>query len=516
MATAVPGWESFDFNSGVLPSGVQTLMAAAGAGSFVAFAPTAGAEEDDWAPRAVTTVAAFWGDRGQRVILADVGLDHPRLHDVLDEENGEGVVDAVLYGASVRRITTPAAGGSFLFAPSGTYTADPEAVLRHGRWDALIRSFTRDGSILLAYVPVELPGFRALAARASAVVLLALRGEAAAGLAAGVGARVSAVLGPAVEEVEPAPAAEEEAGVAGWSRWGGIEPVAETVEEQEKAAGGVEAQIGARDDWGAPAPAEAAAAGQGEAPREEVPVPGAAPTFRVALAEPAAKAKAKAKEKARRPAERRGASPVTLVGLFLALGAAVWYYLIEDAPLPFLEGAAGAGEESAAVELPLLPQGRALPYSVAVGAYPTLEEARGRADSLQRAHTGVPALIAPVIAGGRTFYRVLVGALADSAAARALGERAAGGGDWILRDASLAFGLGELGDRGLAERRVRELADLSVPAYVVPVPYSGGRERYRIYAGGYESEAEAAAMRALLGANGIEVPLVPRNGRSSP
>lgn len=571
MWNALPEWQPFDFNLGVVPPDVAALMTGGGDGTVVVFAAATGAEADDWAPRAVTTLAAHWGEHGP-VCLADAGVANPRLHEVLGEENGEGVVDALVYGASVRRVSTDAVGGSFVFVPAGTPTPDPEGVLRHERWPDLIRELTRQSSTLLVYVPLQLPGFEALATRASALVLLARSDEDVSEAAAGL--RVTAVLGPPIE-------AEEETGLefeglpATDIDWGGE---AEEVKEAAKPAADdwttgfdqmkwtaepvkpVEAQPDA-GEWDLapefkvehetqPEPeAEPAPPGRWDPPPElqtsgepepfavqstsaeieeattamefdaatamgtvpdESPQVSLSPTFNVPVAE---------SRKGRTPPPQTGRpSSITLIGLIVALAAAVWYYGIERAPLPFL-GAGAQVDADAEVELPVVPQGRPLPLSLALGAYATLEEAESQLAAITAANPSLVRFIAPVVVNGQMFYRVLVGAVPDSAGARVLGERVVaaglGGGDALLREATLAFDLAAFPDRGLADRRVRELADLFIPAYVVTVPQSDGSERYQVYAGGYANEQEASAMRELLRTNGIEVPLAPRRGRPS-
>ncbi|MBI4520396.1 MAG: SPOR domain-containing protein [Gemmatimonadetes bacterium] len=583
MRNALPEWQPFDFNLGVVPPDVAALMTGGGDGTVVVFAAATGAEADDWAPRAVTTLAAHWGEHAP-VCLADAGIANPRLHDVLGEENGEGVVDALVYGASVGRVSTNAAGGSFVFVPAGTPTPDPEGVLRHERWPDLIRELTRPGATLLVYVPLHLPGFEALATRASALVLLARSGEDVSDAAAGL--PVTAVLGPPVE-AEEATGLEFEGLPAGDIEWG-----RETEEVREAATP-------AADDWttgldqmkweaepvkpveaqpdtgewdlapdfevehetqpetytrrnelrGGPLEAEPAQAGRWDpspeartsdepeplvvrstsaeieeattaqesdattamgATADESPKVSLSPTFKVAVAE---------SRKGRTPPRQTGRpSSISLIGLIVALAAAVWYYGIERAPLPFLDAGAPV-DADAEVELPVVPQGRPLPLSLALGAYSTLEEAEAQLAVITAANPSLVRLSAPVVVNGQMFYRVLVGAVPDSAGAQVLGERLVaaglGGGDALLRDATLAFDLAAFPDRGLADRRVRELADLLIPAYVVTVPQSDGSERYQVYAGGYANEQEASAMRELLRTNGIDVPLAPRRGRPS-
>ncbi|MBI4540220.1 MAG: response regulator [Gemmatimonadetes bacterium] len=200
MSSDLPTWQAFDAMSPALPPGIEAPLAAAEAGPLAVFAATPAAEADDWAPRAVVVLASHSSRRGRRVLLADLGLENPRLHEVLGQENVEGVVDACLYGASLRRIATAVPGRAFLFAAAGTYTPDPESVVRHERWDALIRALIAAHAVMFAYVPVTLPGFKAFAERGSRVILLTHRYEDSGlqGLGSAVD-KVAAALGPPAE-----------------------------------------------------------------------------------------------------------------------------------------------------------------------------------------------------------------------------------------------------------------------------------------------------------------------------
>lgn len=134
-------------------------------------------EETGWAPRAALAVVRGWARGGERVVLADLGLDAPALHALLGEENGEGITDALLYGSSVQRIARRPTGERFALIPAGTPVSDPAGVLAHPRWGSLAAGFREAGVVLAVYLPSSLPGAEALARRVSLRVLLGPGGE---------------------------------------------------------------------------------------------------------------------------------------------------------------------------------------------------------------------------------------------------------------------------------------------------------------------------------------------------
>src|SRR5690606_21872117 len=100
-----------------------------------------------------------------------------RLHVELEQPNGEGMSDLLLYGASVRRVARRTPDGSF-FAPAGTPVIDSRSALASRRWNVLIQGFRRAKAHLLVFLPLDESGSESLLARAERVLLLAGHGEA--------------------------------------------------------------------------------------------------------------------------------------------------------------------------------------------------------------------------------------------------------------------------------------------------------------------------------------------------
>jgi hypothetical protein len=83
----------------------------------------------------------------------------------------------------------------------------------------------------------------------------------------------------------------------------------------------------------------------------------------------------------------------------------------------------------------------------------------------------------------------------------------------LIQERPLAFDLGEFPTREAAQARAAELERQAVPAYTVPVPFSDGTERWKLYGGAFADSADAAPMRTMLAAKRLPTDLVRRTGR---
>lgn len=221
----------------------------------------------------------------------------------------------------------------------------------------------------------------------------------------------------------------------------------------------------------------------------------------------------------RQQRKARKTSPVLLLALLAAVGAAAWFGYQElfggaavtaAIPTPVAD-TAGPQEPGEPVETPI-------PYSVALEAHPDLATAMERVRLLDRAEPGISFYLAPVSVRGTLYYRLLGGPAADQESARALMQRLVDGGhkgemdDWAVRPRPLSFHLGDYDARAEAESRVDALAATGIPAYVVPQRFESGQLRYRVYGGAYENRAEAEVMREMLENAGETARLIPRVG----
>jgi hypothetical protein len=165
-----------------------------------------------------------------------------------------------------------------------------------------------------------------------------------------------------------------------------------------------------------------------------------------------------------------------------------------------------------------------LPYSVFVAAYQSWEDAFGATRSLAQRHGGTQFFVVPELLQGMTFWKVMAGMADDASAAAALGDRLVAEGVIDLDDAAnrwalvqhrpLAFDLGDYPTADAARVRVDSLTARAIPAYMAPVSYTDGSERWKVYGGAYRDSASAAAMTELLKGASISSRLVERIGRS--
>jgi SPOR domain len=436
-------------------------------GRIVAVVASEASMTDGWAPRAVVLLAEAWSVAGQKVVLADLCLDRPTLHEELGVENGEGVTDAVFFGASVRHVARPVSERSFFFVPSGTVTVDARAVVSSGRWERLGAGFIEAGVTLATFVSAGEAARDQVVAAATDVIAVAGASEALSDL---LGSEVSAVLrvtGPGLSEDVPVEADDDEDAV--------FDPLVQVVDSQEG-----EGESGVGGDF--------------LLPEEEIAV-GAAEEATDGVV--------------RKSSNNRILLVLSLV--ILAIVGAAAFGLV-DIPGISPEG----GSDAVATQMDLTPVAHSVPvagstprlaFSVLAGAFSDPDAAAARIAALSRAK-GVLFTVAPVAVDGESLYRVLAGPAEDSASAVALAARigeetGADVSDWVPRETPRAFHLGEMADLDSALRRAEVLRRLDVPTYVLAVDYSDGSTRYRVYAGAYADDEEASYLLSLLESQGL-------------
>lgn len=433
-----------------------------------------------WAAKAAIALAEAWADRDRRIVLADLDALAPELHEHLDETNGEGLADLFEFGASVSRIARVLPGRGFRFVPAGAYVPDPEGLLRDARWVRLLREFAEDQATLLAFAPAEAAGIEQLSRRIGKVAVLAAEDEA--------------------EEI-----------AAAFDEFATVELVLVCEGVTEIVGGGVDRSAEAD-------PVEAAAlvptagvtpfdvtsgADDAESAREEEIL--SEPTF-ILRARP----------------RRRGPSPVlwVAVALLVALGGWFAYRMYRGSAEPAAAAQeVGPAEKAAEPATPAEPAGVPLPYSVAIEAHQDYATAQERIVALTAAEPEITFYLAPIPYDSLVYHRVLAGPVADSAAAHALMQRLVDEGhktamdQWAIRPTTLAFEIGEFATREEAAARGQELLAQGIPTYIVEVPFTVGPSRFRLYAGAYESAAQAEVMAQLLRDAGLAPRLVERSGK---
>lgn len=416
------------------------------------------AAEPRWAAEAAVGLAAAWSRGGGRVVLADLHLEDPVLHTATGTANVQGVVDVLLYGASIGSTARPVPGHSFYLIPAGTYEPDVASIYTHPRWAKMVTGFRDANATLVLFAPAAGPELSDLADAVDRVILLGEPDQAPA--LAELEARG---LSPDTVLIPPRRAAQEPTGQAV------PEPDSETLHAREMMI-------------------------PPEPPRRT------------------------------RPA---GTHLVTIVTILLAATVfAIGGFLLARARpdlIPWAGAADPGGSEAPVVQQVRAvrdgpsPMGAPLPYSVSGWAFMTFDAAQAHALEERGRFTAAPFFVSPEEIQGVLYFKVLAGAVADTAAASALRARLVESGtveptESIIQFAPLAFDLGEFTREDAAAARRDSLAAEDVPSYVVRVPYSDETQRWQLYAGAYRDSVSAEAMRQILTEAEVESRLVARIG----
>ena len=206
-------WQPLDPATGSLPGEIESALGDGDSVSACVVILVDSEIDRDWGAQASVAVAKRWAASGRRIILADACLDGPVLHEAVGAENGEGVSDMVLYGASAKRITERVEGG-FMLAPAGTPVIEVADVLKHVKWDTVIRGCREAGATLVFHVSTGTPGVEAMTKRAEGVLVLASPSKDVDAILGSESGRLIAVLGPANGDVPSVDGHDEEGDVA--------------------------------------------------------------------------------------------------------------------------------------------------------------------------------------------------------------------------------------------------------------------------------------------------------------
>ncbi|HEU0301967.1 MAG TPA: hypothetical protein VFR37_21105 [Longimicrobium sp.] len=462
------------------------------------------AADRSWAADAAVSLATGWHAAGRRTVLADLCLEDPFLHERIGMPNQDGVVDIFLYGASLARSARAVPGRGFYLISAGTYEPDPGAVLRNPRWEKIVAGFRDNNAALLLFVPSDAPELPTLRRFVDEVILLGgsegsnpLPAELAdrfavrawltpprrdGGVAAAPAARASS---PAERFRDPEPAPPM------WAQ-PGLAAVPDAGEELHHSAETV------------------------HTPAKEIPVPG--PDWR------------EAEEPVRK---RRRVSPLLLLLLLVAILAALVFLGPQYIPgFPDLlasttrqaEPAPEKARPAPAVPAsPVTAAGAVLPYSVHVAGFTSWDAASEFASRMSRRFSEAQFFIVPEVDDQVTYWQVMAGMASDTSAVTTLRERliaenvieeGVAADRWaLIQHRPLAYEVGEYPAETQARARADSLSGRAIPAYVQPVPYTDGSERWKVYAGAYSDSASSAPMRELLTGASIEPRLVERTGR---
>jgi hypothetical protein len=159
-------------------------------------------------------------------------------------------------------------------------------------------------------------------------------------------------------------------------------------------------------------------------------------------------------------------------------------------------------------------------YGLEVGSHGRLAAARAQASSLQAQFPHLEFIEVPVRVDGALVYRVMAGPAATASEAEGLRTSLTGflgraaSSSATVRSTGLTFLLGAFEDYPEAKGRAATARERGVPAYLAEFPVSGDRMVYRVYAGAFGNETEAAALGSLLADAELGMtPLIERMGR---
>lgn len=163
----------FDPDSGLIPEIAEfEPLAERSGGCGIILIAVPDVETPSWCAQAAVALVTAWSARAARILLADVSLAQPVLHDVLDLRNSEGVTDVMMNDAQLRAVGRLVGSPEFLFISAGTPTGDIVDVMRSGRWDIVLEALEQANVHLVMYAPADLPGLDALLGRSRATLLL--------------------------------------------------------------------------------------------------------------------------------------------------------------------------------------------------------------------------------------------------------------------------------------------------------------------------------------------------------
>jgi hypothetical protein len=213
---------------------------------------------------------------------------------------------------------------------------------------------------------------------------------------------------------------------------------------------------------------------------------------------------------------------VSTVLIFGGGGFAMAYWGVVEVP-----GITPPERSRFAVPAPVVPPGPqpetpVMSHVVFVDTWREIQTPLAMADALQERMPDLLGFVTALLIDGDRHFALMVGPAYSAVQANDLKVPLAAAFDrlnpdpesWAVREAPYSFLLGEYETLGEANGRVRELADLSVPAFVLQVTYSAEPRALRVYGGAFSDEVQARGMGRLLRENDLDgVPLTERRGR---
>jgi len=110
------------------------------------------------------------------VMVADLGNDTPPLQALIKDEDSHGVYDVFEFGTSFVRVAREVEGAkNFYVMPSGTESAQSEAIFSSPRWRNFASEFASSDELLLLVVDAYAPALDKLAAQVDGVILVGIQ-----------------------------------------------------------------------------------------------------------------------------------------------------------------------------------------------------------------------------------------------------------------------------------------------------------------------------------------------------
>lgn len=560
---------SASFESTTIPPAYDEGVRAAGALDDAAAILVVGRDPElaAWAARGLA--------RGQatrrRVAIGDlVGEVGPLQALVPPDDDAHGITDSFLYGVSLNRIARPVAGEPNLFVlPSGSEPVASAEILGSERWRRLAAGFREVGALLLLVAPGDAPGLDALATMVDGIVhagdATGLLPDAPPPLAVIAppstrrrGGRADASPTAVTAEVpRPTPDTPPDAGAAS--------PPRTTPAEATGFAAALAVARGALDDD---------ATARGAPPPDDAPVAPSAPADRIREAVRARAAEAEDAARRRTPGGAAASAPdaraplpdrtkwLLTAGALAIAAAGYWFYLRpttanQDEASTLAAGArpsrtaaaradsvrrdslrrdsarSAAAADSLAADgtppgaIPPTRPGETLPR-LTVANVADSARALGYAVYVQSSNTPEGAILdartmatlpsfalTPLLDRDAPWYRLLVGAYPTRAEAERLladlrARKVLGAGSGSIVRAPYALQLDARLPASDAPKRIGDLAAKGTAAYLL----SNGDGTVGVYAGAFETPAQAAFLARNLQAAGLRPTLVYRTGRS--
>src|SRR5688572_17348918 len=149
------GWPDaipFDPSSGPASPEFQELLRSLASTPVLLLAVGPLAQRGGWSAQSAIALADSIAAGGERVVMADLSLDRPELHERVGTDNTEGLTDVFLFGASLEHVTKMLPANSFELVPAAAFTPDTEEILTHRRWSVVFEEFAATKTRLLLYL----------------------------------------------------------------------------------------------------------------------------------------------------------------------------------------------------------------------------------------------------------------------------------------------------------------------------------------------------------------------------